>query len=100
MDIYDDPNVCIVVKVCKSFAISLESNPTTGYTWRAEYDSSFIDETKSSFTPISQATGSVGKEMFEFQTKRVGVTFITMRQSRSWETEIKKTLIFKVDIKS
>jgi inhibitor of cysteine peptidase len=100
MAIYYDPNVPIVVKVGESFTISLESNPTTGYTWHAEYDSSFVDEFKSSFTPISQAVGAGGKELFEFQTKRVGVTVITLKQSRSWESEIKKTLIFKVDIKS
>lgn len=100
MAIYNDPNVPIMVKVGKSFAISLESNPTTGYMWHAEYDSSFVDESKSSFTPISQAIGAGGKELLEFQTKRVGVTAITLKQSRSWESEIKKTLIFKVDIKS
>ena len=100
MAIYHDPNVSIVVKVGESFTISLESNPTTGYTWHAEYDSSFVDEFKSSFTPISQAIGAGGKELFEFQTKRVGATVITLKQNRSWESEIKKTLIFKVDIKS
>ena len=100
MAVYDDPNVPIVVKVGESFTISLESNPTTGYSWHAEYDSSFVDESKPNFMPISQALGAGGKELFEFQTKRVGVTVITLKQDRSWESEIKKTLIFKVDIKS
>jgi inhibitor of cysteine peptidase len=100
MAIYYDPNVPIVVEVGEFFTISLESNPTTGYTWHAEYDSSFVKELKSSFTPISKAVGAGGKELFEFQTERVGVTVITLKQSRSWESEIKKTFIFKVDVKS
>ena len=100
MAIYNNPNVPIVVKVGESFTISLDSNPTTGYVWHANYDSSFVSESTSSFTPISQAIGAGGKELFEFQTKRVGLTVITMKQSRSWKSEITKTLIFKIDIKS
>lgn len=97
--VYTDPNVPIVVKVGESFTISLESNPTTGYAWDAEYDSSFIDESKSSFIPISEAMGAGGKELFEFQSKRAGVTVITLKHNRPWESEARKTLIFKVDIK-
>jgi len=100
MAIYNNPNIPIVVKVGESFTISLDSNPTTGYAWHASYDSSFVNESKSSFMPISQAIGAGGKELFEFQTKRVGLTAITLKQSRSWESEIAKTLIFKINIKS
>jgi predicted secreted protein len=100
MAIYNNPNVAIVVKVGESFTISLDSSPTTGYTWHANYDSSFISEPKSSFMPISQTIGAGGEELFEFQTKRVGLTAITMKQSRSWESEAAKTLIFKINIKS
>jgi inhibitor of cysteine peptidase len=100
MAIFNNPNAPIVIKVGESFTISLDSNPTTGYTWHANYDSSFVIESKSSFTPISEAIGADGKELFEFQTKRVGLTAITMKQSRSWESEIAKTVIFKINIKS
>jgi inhibitor of cysteine peptidase len=99
MAVYDDPNVPVVVKVGESFSVSLASNPTTGYTWDAEYDSSFVVESKSSFIPISEAMGAGGKELFEFQTKKAGITVITLKHKRPWESEIKKTLIFKVDIK-
>jgi len=98
MGIFVDPTVTITANVGESFTISLESNPSTGYTWHTEYDSSFIDESKSSFNPISQAMGSGGKESFEFQTRRAGFTIITFRHSRSWESEKTNTLIFKVNI--
>jgi inhibitor of cysteine peptidase len=99
--IYDTPKVPIKVRVGESFAISLESNPTTGFTWNAEYDSSVIEESKSRcFISTSKAVGAGGKELFEFQPKRVGSTFIIMKYNRSWEPKApRKTLTFKVEIK-
>ncbi len=89
------------MKTGEFFTISLESNPTTGFIWDAKYDSTLIEELKSkSFIPISKALGAEGKELFEFQSKKVGHTFITMKYKRSWENETpRKTLIFKVEVK-
>ena len=98
---YNNPEAPIEVKVNEFFKISLESNPSTGFTWDAEYDSSLIEEYQSKkFIPISEALGAGGKEQFEFESKKVGLTFIIMKYKRSWENEApQKKLIFKVEVK-
>ena len=99
--IYSNPEITIEVKVGESFMISLESNPTTGFTWSAEYDLSVFEESKTRrFIPISKALGAGGKELFEFMPKRAGLSHIIMKYTRSWEIKTPlKTLNFKIEIK-
>jgi inhibitor of cysteine peptidase len=98
--VYNDPNVPIEVKVGESFTISLESNPTTGYSWEPEFDTSVIEESQpKTFTMASEAIGAGGKESFFFNSKKIGFTLIKMKNQRSWEPKPRETLMFEVNIK-
>lgn len=97
MRVYRDPNIRIKATLGEVFAISLQSIPSTGYTWKAEYDSTMIELFKpQKFVPNASAIGGGGVEIFEFQTKQVGDTQIKMKYQREWETTPREIRIFQV----
>lgn len=99
MNVYHDPNIPIEVSFNEVFMISLASVPSTGYTWKAEYDSTFVELlTSPKFVPNSLAMGSGGKELFEFVTKQSGNTQLKMKYQREWEMAPKEIKIFQVHI--
>jgi len=70
-----------------AFSISLDSNPTTGYSWQAAFDDSFLKLVDHSFDPDpSGAIGAGGKERFTFLPIRAGETTIRMSYRRPWES--------------
>jgi predicted secreted protein len=68
-----------------NFIITLESNPTSGYTWVPSFDELFISQLSYKFLPNSPLVGSPGNDIFDFQALRVGVTTLKMTYKRSWE---------------
>ncbi len=69
------------------FRIFLDSNPTTGYSWQAAFDDSFLELMNHSFDPDpSGAIGAGGKERFTFLPIRAGETTIHMSCKRPWES--------------
>ena len=100
MHIHDNPDILIVSNPGEIFAISLESSPTTGYTWNPEFDPNLISLlSPPQFVPDSSAIGGSGKETFKFSAKGQGETKIIMKYQREWETTALETKIFKVSIK-
>jgi predicted secreted protein len=100
MRIYQDPAIPIKVIVGESFAIALKAVPSTGYRWKAEFDSSIVDLLKPERF-VSQATsvGGGGQEILEFEAKRKGDTEITISYQREWEKKIpKKIKIFHIHV--
>jgi predicted secreted protein len=99
MRVYHDPNFPIGVTLGEVFAISLESIPSTGYTWKTEYDFSMIKLIKpQKFVPRTSRIGGGGEEIFEFKTKQLGDTQIKMMYQREWETTPRKIELFTVHI--
>lgn len=85
-----------------SFTLSLESNPTTGYSWQADFDAEYLQLVDSRF--ISEAgpeiVGAGGQEEFDFLALKAGETEITFFYSRPWESlpPLEKK-VYKVTIK-
>ena len=80
------------VNLGKEFTISLEANPTTGYTWDAHYDAHFLKLKESKFEPLAPSgpesalpLGSPGKAVFMFIPIKTGQTTINMIYQRPWE---------------
>lgn len=96
----------IEVKVGERFAISLQSNPTTGYRWHPEFDSEFLKLVESEFVPpSSEMIGAAGVETFVFSTLKQGQVEVTMIYKRPWEDEAfdeqsKKVNIVPADIQA
>jgi predicted secreted protein len=77
----------------------LESNPSTGYTWAAEFDSAMFEQVQPKrFILRSIAIGGGGQELFEFNSKKIGKTTILMKYSRIGENTPLKVQRFNVEI--
>jgi inhibitor of cysteine peptidase len=89
------------IKVNQSFMIALESNPTTGYSWEADFDQEYLSLAEPEYiTDQPEMIGSGGVEKFTFTGLKAGVTEITMNYKRPWEEKSIETQVFKVTIES
>ena len=98
MNIHRAPDIPIEVTLHKNFIIALKSNPTTGYTWKPDYDSDMLELLKQEFVLQSRAIGGGGEETFEFKARRAGETQVKMLYQREWENQPRETKLFTVRI--
>jgi len=78
----------IETNIGKSFAITLDSNPTTGYQWQIarQLDTGLLELVDSQY--ISSKTdlvGAPGKEEWSFKAIRAGKAIISFDYVRPWE---------------
>ena len=88
----------ITVEVGDSFILSLDSNPTTGYAWQAQFDDELLELMGTNFVPSSDLIGAGGVETFEFRALKEGHTEITMVYKRSWEEGYIEKMIFSIHV--
>ncbi|MCZ7381601.1 MAG: protease inhibitor I42 family protein [Candidatus Methanoperedens sp.] len=99
MKVHPDPDFPIEVTPGKSFTISFESIPSSGYTWLIEYDSKMIDFHKpKKFVFDPSKIGGIGQEIFEFKAKQPGETQIKAKYQRVWEKAPLEIKIFRIRI--
>jgi predicted secreted protein len=88
----------------KEFAISLESNPSTGFEWWTKFDPNYLSLLNSTFISGNEKSGMVGvpgKQMFSFNAKSAGNTEVIMLLLRPWENgAIAERKIFPINIMS
>lgn len=68
------------VELDEQFQISLDSNPSTGYSWEADYDPEYLELISEEYVPDNTGgivLGGGGSEIFTFQALKVGQTTIT-----------------------
>ncbi len=80
------------------FTVRLESNPTTGYSWTAEYDRDILELMSEGYERMSMAIGGGGHAIFIFLSLKRGRTTVTMRYRRPWEDEAIKMMRFFVEV--
>ncbi|MBU0651005.1 protease inhibitor I42 family protein [bacterium] len=91
----------IQVNIGEIFDISLNSNPSTGYSWKAFYSEDFIKQESVVYAPDKTkkiVVGSGGISRFTFKALKQGETEIIFKYFRPWEApetavEIKKYII-------
>ncbi len=71
----------------QSFAIMLDSNPTTGYTWTASYDEALLSLLAKHYRQEGEGKliGQGGQDIWRFKALKAGTAEIKMVYSRSWE---------------
>ncbi len=72
------------------FAIMLDSNPTTGYSWAVagQPDAGVVDVEGSDFVdPDTELIGAPGKDLWTFKAVGKGSTSITLNYGRPWEQD-------------
>jgi predicted secreted protein len=90
------------VRLHQPFQISVTSNPSTGYQWKAQFDSQIIKlESKKHARDASKPkhfVGAPGMTTFAFTAIRTGKTTIKLLYMRPWEKKIIKTKVYNVEI--
>jgi inhibitor of cysteine peptidase len=75
----------------ETFAIELDSHPSTGYGWdvklKAGKASLVKEDFISSAPPDSMVCGAGGKEIFIFKAEETGTIEIEAQYKRSWENK-------------
>jgi inhibitor of cysteine peptidase len=101
---YSDPDKAIEINAGTEFdiVISLESNPSTGYSWVAVYDQDelvLVDKIFTSHQGDEKLVGAGGTETFRFKAQKTGQATITMSYQRPWEATALETKVFNVVVK-
>lgn len=102
---YSDPDKTIEINTGTEFdiVISLDSNPTTGYSWVPAYDQGDLVLVDQEYQPGENAQngllGAGGTQNFRFKAQRSGQVVITMSYQRSWETTALEQKVFNVVVK-
>ncbi|MBN2335898.1 protease inhibitor I42 family protein [Candidatus Bathyarchaeota archaeon] len=96
---YKPPNFFIKTTRGKEFTIALDSIPSAGYTWDAQYDETILELAKPKETArLTDAIGGGVEELFTFRTKKKGSTETTMTYKRAWEKTPEKTMQFRIEV--
>lgn len=100
---YTDERVPIIAGAGEPFVIALTSNPTTGFSWQLNYDSTMLTLAGKDYVQDPSASGRVGAggtEKFTFQGVEAGTTKVTLTYQRPWESAPPaQTKVFNVTIK-
>jgi predicted secreted protein len=99
---YSNPDETIEINTGTQFdvVITLDSNPSTGYSWVAVFDEDALVLVDQNYEPgNSTLIGAPGTQTFRFKALKSGQTQITMSYQRSWETSPIQTQVFNIDVK-
>lgn len=88
----------ISVRKGEIITIELESNPTTGFAWSADFDSNLLSLVNKEFTRASNSIGSGSTEIFEFRGLKSGSTVLRMIYKREFENINIKEKTYRVHI--
>lgn len=89
----------LVVQKNEIIDITLDSNPTTGYSWNFSIDENHIKLVSKDFLSSSKKLGASGTEKFIFKALKEGETSIPMSYKRPWENSYLYQIIYKIQIK-
>jgi len=101
---FTDPLRTIQAAVGETFSIVLDSNPTTGYSWRRQdkAGNGVVAFTGSRFVPArTDLAGAGGREHMTFTATAPGTEQLTFHYLRPWEknAEPARTAVFTVTVR-
>lgn len=90
----------IAIKVGESFTITVEANPSTGYSWYPEYDAGILKLEKSAYeSPNEPMPGKPGLHRFTFVGLKEGELTVRLIYKRPWEAKEGSSREYEVRIK-
>jgi inhibitor of cysteine peptidase len=100
---YNNPSEVIETNANGEFIIeiALPSNPTTGYTWVATFDTSLIElveDTYEADNTDEMIVGGGGTQYLKFKALKSGEATITLDYQRPWEKESIDQKVFTINI--
>jgi inhibitor of cysteine peptidase len=101
LDINDDGSQ-VEVKKGQTLVVSLESNPSTGYSWHVmEIDESILKQVGESEFISSQSgdiVGAGGVEILRFEATEVGTTYLELGYHRVWEKDVPPLQLYTLSV--
>ena len=95
----DDGNT-VKLEPGDTLVITLDANPTTGYSWHVlKIDRSILDLRKKEFQPASNLLGAPGKEILHFMALGSGETKLVLGCLRPWEKGAKPLHTFSARVR-
>jgi inhibitor of cysteine peptidase len=98
----NDSGSQVEVEKGQVLVISLESNPSTGYSWDVmEIDESILKQVGESEFISSQSgdiVGAGGVEVLRFETTGVGTTYLELGYRRVWEEDVEPLMLFTLSV--
>jgi len=88
----------VTATVGEEFVIALEANPTAGYQWEPEYDTSLIQLVNCEFSSAGAGIGSTASECFRWLALAKGIAPIRFIYKRKWERAAADEATFQVSI--
>lgn len=92
----------IKARLNEPFIITLDSNPTTGYKWYADYDYNLLslDDERFEKEPSETlgALGAGGRSVFTFKPLKPGRTTVSLVYRRPWENIVSDVRSYHVEI--
>jgi inhibitor of cysteine peptidase len=90
----------VVLEIGQVLVVSLESNPTTGYSWEVtEIDDAFLrQEGEVEFEAQSDLVGAGGIETFRFKALAAGEGQLELVYRRPWEEGIEPLEVFSIGV--
>lgn len=90
-----DDGTSITIKTGDTLTVQLDSNPSTGYSWKVVPDDAAVlaqvGEPQFSLGDKTPMPGAGGVEIFTFIAKKAGTTTLTLLYARPWETDTTPT---------
>lgn len=99
----DDNGTRVKMKKGQTLVVSLESNPTTGYSWQMvpSDDGVLVQVGEAKFEESPRGRDMVGVggvETLRFQAKETGQTTLELAYRRPWETSEKPIETFSIQV--
>jgi inhibitor of cysteine peptidase len=93
----------VEVSVGENLVISLESNPSTGYTWQVlAVDTAILEKTgENEFVQAegdAMLLGAGGREQMTFRAVAKGTTTLELGYKRPWEVEADPEQFFSIEV--
>jgi len=90
----------IYMKAGQVLAISLESNPTTGYAWGVvDFEEGALEQAgEPEFEAESDLVGAGGAQTFRFKAAKAGEIELKLLHHRSWEEDVEPLDTFTVQV--
>ncbi len=92
----------IKARLNEPFTITLDSNPTTGYKWYADYDYYLLSLEDERFekepSEALEALGAGGRSVFVFKPLKPGKTTVSLVYRRPWENIVADARTYHVEI--
>jgi len=97
----DDNGREMQLKRSQTLVVTLEGNPTTGYTWEVAeaLDEQVLRQVgEAEFKAESAALGAGGVQILRFETVNAGKTTLKLAYRRSWEKGVEPLNTFSIQV--